>query len=243
MDMPPPKERKRRALSTPDTLAKWMVRNAGMAHAQTRLAWPAFAASAIKKSKRNGPRGMGVPNLYARNSNGTRAIDPMSLNHVRKPHAVKVDPHVFDARQLRKLFAHNPRATNPLTRKPFPETVRTKYSPKTSGSNAASEKRVLGTALSILIFIQQYGCSDCIFMRNMYATLSTNDIHVELVRPDLIIVKYKDVYAFVYLDVDRVTPLRIQVLTPDVHGAPTNGFRSSRILESREIMRVLQRHR
>ena len=67
-------------------------------------------------------------NLFVRNGAGY-ATDPVSLNRIPAARAVKVGRHYYDSKTLRALFKVNPRATNPLTRQPFPAAVYQKYGP------------------------------------------------------------------------------------------------------------------
>lgn len=72
-----------------------------------------------------------APNArWATNANGTVATDPVSLNRIPVSRAVKVNRQVFDANTLREILRRNPRATNPLTRQPFPQHVYTTFGPE-----------------------------------------------------------------------------------------------------------------
>lgn len=96
-----------------------------LAQAATRNALLQHAAR-----QRGGPRGMGTASsLYATDANGY-ATDPVSLDRIPRSRAVKVGPHTFNAKTLRALLAHNPRATNPLTRQSFPPAIYAKFSTK-----------------------------------------------------------------------------------------------------------------
>lgn len=201
------------------------------------VAWPAFATAAIRKSKANGPKGMGIPNIYARNSNGNRAMDPISWQNIPKPHAVKVGRRVYDARSLRQLFAHNPRATNPYTREPFPEEVMKKYSPQ-----AYAENHALNTALILVGKVQRFGRLDSPRMQRVYTNLSRKGTRISLLGPqqagnlprNAIMVEFGKARAFVYFQPDLITPKWIWVFY--INGA----MRNSHFLRAGEIQQRVQ---
>lgn len=80
--------------------------------------------------------GSGLP--FARNANGAHAVDAVSLNRIPSARAVRVGRHWMDARSLRALLAANPRATNPLTRQPFPAHVLRAYGRPSPPSSPSS---------------------------------------------------------------------------------------------------------
>ena len=98
-----------------------------LAQAVTRNAAARYAATKSRRPK--GPRGMaGSAQLYVTDANGY-VTDPVSLDRIPKSRAVRVGPHTFNSKTLTQMFQHNPRATNPLTRQPFPQAVYAKYAP------------------------------------------------------------------------------------------------------------------
>lgn len=82
-----------------------------------------------------GPRGMAGSSrrqgLYIKNKDqkGGYALNAVSLERIPRRRAVKVGAQYFDSRTLRNLLKRDARATNPLTRQPFPSAVYKKYAP------------------------------------------------------------------------------------------------------------------
>lgn len=88
-----------------------------------------FAADAVRAARGRAPaapapRGMGrVSGLFVRGGNA----DPVSLEPIPRGRAVRVGKQWMDYRSVRQLLNRDPAATNPLTRQPFPESVRAKH--------------------------------------------------------------------------------------------------------------------
>jgi hypothetical protein len=104
--------------SRQEQLARRVVRDAAV----TSM----FARQLARKPRMKGGLGR---NLYVRNAQGNHATDPVSLNRIPVSRAVKVGRQHYDSKTLRTLFQQKARATNPLTRQPFPEAVYKKYGP------------------------------------------------------------------------------------------------------------------
>lgn len=103
---------------SPETVARSI-----MFHAATRV----LADAARKRRDVVPPRGMGGSGLpFVRDAdepNGRRR-NVLSLDPIPSRRAIRVGPHTFDKRHLKRLLAHTPRARNPLTRQPIPRSVR-----------------------------------------------------------------------------------------------------------------------
>lgn len=102
----------------------------------------AFASKLARRPQMKGGLGR---NLFARNDEGRHATDPVSLNRIPVSRAVKVGRQHYDSRTLQRLFKINPRATNPLTRQPFPQNVYAKYGRPESRARRARRALSLNT--------------------------------------------------------------------------------------------------
>lgn len=121
MSSPEAKAKARAAIAA--TLARTAVRDAVVQRAAT-----AHMLARARKAARAGPRGMGGSRtLYAKNTNGSFSVDPMSLDRIPVRRVVRVGKHAFNSKSVRSLLEHNPSATNPLTRQPFPDDVYRRY--------------------------------------------------------------------------------------------------------------------
>ncbi len=116
------KAKARAAIAT--ALARTAVRDAVVQRAAT-----AHMLAKAKKIARAGPRGMGGSRtLYARNAtNGSYAVDPVSLDRIPVRRVVRVGKQAFNSKTVRALLERDPAATNPLTRQPFPDHVYRRY--------------------------------------------------------------------------------------------------------------------
>ena len=65
---------------------------------------------------------------YALNNNGRPAKNVISLNLIPTKHAVRIGPHIFDARTLATFFEKTNNPRNPLTRQPFPNAIVKRFS-------------------------------------------------------------------------------------------------------------------
>lgn len=129
-----------------------------------RVANVSFAAAAVSSAKktskkaerRRPPLGMGVGSgvrgPWLLEPNGTKAIDPVSLNHIPMDRAVRVGRQVFDSRTLRALLRRDPGAVNPLTREPFPEDVRRAYGDQSGRMpEALAKKQDVSDAVGVIV--------------------------------------------------------------------------------------------
>ena len=105
-------------------IARAVVSNA----AREISARSAFASNALRAATPL-PRGMGRGRGLFVGRHDT--LDPVTVNRIPVKRAVRVGKQWFNSRGLRSLLAHNPRATNPLTREPLPSAVHALYGPKT----------------------------------------------------------------------------------------------------------------
>jgi hypothetical protein len=116
-----------RARSERTALAQSLVRRALANVAATTAMKTALVAKATARAQRQ-PRGLGPgTDLFVRGSNGQYAIDALSLNRVPRARAVRIGMQNWNSKSLSGLLNRNPRAPNPLTRQPFPETVYRRY--------------------------------------------------------------------------------------------------------------------
>lgn len=116
-----------------------------------RAALVPFAATAVAAARRarappragaaDGVRGLGPGLPFAKDADGTDALDPVTLNRIPAARAVAVDKKIFDARTLRGLLAGDAAAPNPVTRGPLPDDIRRRYGPRPRVDHAPGPAR------------------------------------------------------------------------------------------------------
>ena len=121
--------------SSSNQLARAVVADAARA-VTARAAFAAHAARAATP-----PKGMGrtaSPLIRGlRFVGGPGNTDPLTLNRIPVKRAVRVGKQWFNSKSIRSMLARDPRATNPLTRQPFPVNVRERYSISRAHESAA----------------------------------------------------------------------------------------------------------
>jgi hypothetical protein len=104
-----------------------------------RVAFRTIAAEGRRAPPRApAPRGMGRATGLFSTENNAVSMAPIPMKR-----AVKVNKQWWNAKTLRTLLKHNPRASNPLTRQPLPAKIIKKYSTVDQRSPNMTESDVL----------------------------------------------------------------------------------------------------